>query len=136
MDVDVPYIPAQDPDLMTYFKWWVLPILKKLYHDYIQIDVIYRWTSSDGMESHDSKRCINAFQMSRAEISKLMRQLDNLDYGLDKPGSASEAIIKRFVIKKISGAAGGGWNIKGHGRKERVCGHKFRLTPFDDIWRG
>ena len=125
MDVDVPYIPAQDPNLMTYFKWWVLPILKKLYHDYIQIDVIYRWTSSDGMESHDSKRCINAFQMSRAEISKLMRELNNLDYGLDKPGSASEAIIKRFVIKKISGAAGGCWNIKGHGRKERVCGHKF-----------
>ena len=47
MDVDVPHIPAQDPDLMTYFKWWVLPILKKLYHDYIQIDVIYRWTMEE-----------------------------------------------------------------------------------------
>ena len=127
MDVQVPYIPAQDPDLVTYFKWWVLPILKKLQHDYIQIDVIYKWTSSDGNTSNDSKRCINAFQMTLSDIQKLMQELKNLDYGLNKLGSASEALIKRFVIKKINGAAGGCYDKRGAcgGKKVLICGQKY-----------
>ena len=65
--------------------------------------------------------------MTLSDIQKLMQELKNLDYGLNKLGSASEALIKRFVIKKISGAAGGCYDKRGGcgGKKERVCGHKF-----------